>query len=307
VTLGVSNLRVGALVVLVGQAVCLAACPGYVEHPAAPLNPPELDIPRLDAGAGAASAADGIRFGHPLPVVGGRWSVAVHASSRSGEAGGGEQVSSYDSEYTVEILAVDGPAPSRVKLRFAINAHSYQGNPVSTALEGNEYVVDARAPHVRDATDGAAPPDEAQRVLDMFPDLGTRTRIDEVLPDDAMHLGDRRDELAGAVLRVIHPRAWTLRSGTATLVSAASDHGTFEVTLDAASDTGLEMQLKGTAQVALRDARLTDLALQGPYSIPANTRGPQVTPLNKNAPSEPPGTFSLHRTITSGSAPRSGY
>ena len=240
-----------------------------------------------------AVSADGVRFGHPLPVVGATWTVVVHASSQSADPGGGEQLATYDSEYVVEVVAVDGPAPSRVKLRFSRNAHAYQGNPVPTVLEGKEYVVDARAPHVRDASGGAAPEDETQRVLDVFPDLGTRARIDEVLPDDAMHVGDRRDDLAAAILRVIHPRAWSLRAGGATLARVTGDEGVFDVSLDATSDTGLEMQLTGTAHVRTRDARLTQLDLDGPYV------------LKKPGTSEPPGTFSLRRRVTSEAAPHS--
>ena len=285
--LGATILRVGALAVLVGQAACSGAARPLV------VTAPELDIPRLDGGAPVA-LEDGIRFGHPLPTVGTAWTVSVHATSVAEE-----QVSTYISEYRVEILAVDGPAPSRVKLRFVRNVHSYQGHDTPTVIEGKEYVVDARAPHVRDATNAAAPEPETQRVLDVFPDLGTRTRIDEVLPDRAMHIGERRDELAAAILRVIHPRAWTLREGRATLVRLdgnSGDDAVFKVSIDASSESGLTMDVSGEAHVRLADAHLTDLSLDGRYVL---TKTGTATP-------EPPGKFNLRRRITSEAAPRSG-
>lgn len=290
---GVTIFRVGAVVFLVGHA--LVGCPRPAD-PAVALAPPDLVIPPLDGGATPppSPSGGGVRFAHPAPIAGTWWTVLVHASSHSSDDAGGDQVSTYDSEFRVEVLAVDGPVPSRVKLRFSKNAHAYQGNPVPTVIEGKEYTVDAHPPHVRDATNAAAPEDEAQRVLDVFPDLGTRTRIDEVLPDDAMHIGERRDELAAAVLRVIHPRAWTLRTGNATLVRVDGDHAVFRVSIDATSDTGLVMELSGEAQVRLHDARLSDLTLDGRYE------------LKRAGTSEPPGTFSLRRRITSEAAPRIG-
>lgn len=230
---------------------------------------------------------EGARFGHPPPVAGDAWSVRVEASSRSDE-----QVSTYVSEFRAEILAVDGPAPSRVKLRFARNVHGSQGAEKPTVIDGKEFVVDARAPHVRDAAGAPAPEDEAQRVLDVFPDLGTRARIDEVLPDDVMRIGDRRDELAAAVLRVVHPRAWTLQAGTAKLARVEGEQAVFQLTLDATSESGVHMQVSGEARVRLADARLTELTLDGSYE--AGTGG-----------AKQPGTFSLRRRVTSDRAPRS--
>ena len=300
---GVRFVRAHAMGVLVGQAalgaLISAGCPGS-PPPAVALTPSELDIPPLDAGreGGLGTASAGVRFGHPAAAVGTAWSVSVQASSRSSDpatAGVSEQLSTYDSEFRVEVLAVDGPAPSRVKLRFLRNIHTYQGAPTPTAIDGKEYVVDARAPHVRNATgpatNNAAPEGETQRVLDVFSDLGTRTRIDEVLPDDTMSIGERRDELAGAVLRVIHPRAWTLRTGTATLARADGEHAVFVVSLDASSENGLRMELSGEAHVRLRDASLSDLSLDGRYELASGK--------------EPPGHFTLRRRVTSDPAPRS--
>jgi hypothetical protein len=288
-------LNVGALAVLVGQG---CATP---RSSTAALGAPELVIPPLDAGANANANAftetpDGLRFGHPVPRTGDAWSVSVRASSRSHDPQdpqATEQVSTYESDVRVEVLAVDGPAPSRVRLRFARNVQTYQGQPTPTVLDGKEYVIDARAPHVRDASGKAAPEPETQRVLDVFPDLGTRTRIDEVLPDVAMKMGERRDELAAAVLRVIHPRAWTLESGTALLAEMEGGHARFAVTVDARSSSGLRVFLTGDAHVRLSDSQLSELTLEGRYE--------QTTP----GSNDPPGRFTLTRRITSEAAPRS--
>jgi hypothetical protein len=217
------------------------------------------------------------------------WTVVLHAASHAADPQGNEQVSAFDSEVRVEVLAVDGPAPSRVRMRFLRNVQTYQGRDTATLVDGKEYVVDARAPHVRDLTNAPAPEAEAQRVLDVFPDLGTRSRIDEVLPDEEMRLGERRDELAAAVLRVIHPRAWTLHAGTAVLshVELDAQQAVFKVTLDASSEGGLRMKVSGEAHVALRDAQLAELALDGTYETKTDA-----------GVVEPPGTFSLRRKVT---------
>jgi hypothetical protein len=284
---------VGALASVVGQA-CGGSRPATLA-----LNRPDLVIPPLDAGPGdGAGTGDGVRFRHPVAELGTAWHVVVHASSRSLDGPSGEQISSYDSAFRVEVLAVDGPAPSRVSLRFERNVYRYQGREAPTVIDGKEYVVDARAPHVRVAGGAAAPEAETEHVLDVFPDLGTRTRIDEVLPDDTMRVGDTRDELAVAVLRVIHPRAWTLRAGSATLSRSEGGSAVFDVILDASSTSGLHMVLNGEARVALRDSQLVDLRLDGTYEG-ARDSGTDA----------PPGTFSLRRTLTSaptsGQAPRS--
>jgi hypothetical protein len=279
----VTILRVGALAVLVGQA-CAGPPPATLA-----LRRPDLVVPPLDAGANdGGPTGDGIRFGHPVAEPGSAWNVVVHASSRSPDGPAAEQVSTYESAYRVEVLAIDGPAPSRVSLRFERNVYGYQGREAATVIDGKEYVVDARAPHVRVAGGAAAPEAETERVLDVFPDLGTRTRIDEVLPDDTMRIGDTRDELAAAVLRVIHPRAWMLRAGSATLSRVDSSSAVFDVILDASSTSGLHMVLNGEARVALRDSQLVDLRLDGTYEGERD-----------GGADAPPGTFSLRRTLTS--------
>jgi hypothetical protein len=234
-----------------------------------------------------------VKFGHPVPATGTTWTVILHAVSTSTDAAtngavtvGMEQVSTYDSEFQVDVLAVEGPAPSRVRLRFTRNVRTFQDRQTPTEIDGKEYVVDARAPHVRDATGAPAPEPETQRVLDVFPDLGTRARIDEVLPDEAMRIGEKRDELAAAILRVIHPRAWTLRAGAATLARVEGEDAVFKVSIDASSETGLHMELAGEAHVRVRDARLSDLTLNGSYDTK-----------QKAGTSEPPGTFKLQRRV----------
>jgi hypothetical protein len=281
----------GALAFAVGQA-CGAPRPATL----APSRP-DLVIPPLDTGRIDRTApGDGIRFGHPVAEPGSGWNVVVHASSRSADGPSGEQISSYESAFRVEVLAVDGPAPSRVSLRFERNVYGYQGREAPTVIDGKEYVVDARAPHVRVAGGAAAPEAETERVLDVFPDLGTRARIDEVLPDASMRVGDTRDELAGAILRVIHPRAWTLRAGSATLSRSDGSSAVFDVIIDASSTSGLHVVLKGEAHVALRDSQLVDLRLDGTYEGERD-----------GGADAPPGTFSLRRTLTSAatSAPTS--
>jgi hypothetical protein len=286
--------RVGAAGLRVGQILAsLVISAGACATPPRPPPPPDLVIPRLDRDAGtAALGGDGVRFGHPPAAVGMAWTVELRATSRSADgpinpSGGGEQVSVYESTYRVDVLEVAGPAPSRVKLRFLRNVHFYQESPLPTAIDGKEYIVDARAPHVRDATGAAVPTAESERVLDIFPDLGTRARIDEVLPDEALAIGARRDELAGAILRVIHPRAWTLRAGTATLVRVEGAHAVFEISLDAASESGLRLEVHGEARVRREDARLSELVLRGGYE-----------PKDRGS-TDPPGSFEMRRTVTS--------
>ena len=280
--------RLGALVLVVGQGC---------KEPAAPVatTTPALEIPPLVAGADAGPRTrDGIRFGHPVPSPGRAWRVAVLATSRSEDPAGDTQISTYESNLRVEVLAVDGPAPSRVRLHFLQNAESFQGIGKPTIVEHKDYVVDARAPHVRDTADHPAPAAEAQRVLDAFPDLGMRARVDQVLPTDAMQLGERRDELAAAVLRIVHPRAWTMHAGTATLVRADGEHAVFMLSLDASSESGLLMQLTGEAKISLADSEVADLSLDGRYETKKDA-----------GPPEPPGTFRYHRQVTSDPSPRS--
>ena len=94
-----------------GLFVGQAGCAGRSAAPVVQVGP-DLDIPPLDGGAGArpVGSSDGIRFGHPLPVAGTAWKVSVIATSLSDEsptAPGGQQVSTYVSEYRVEQFGND--------------------------------------------------------------------------------------------------------------------------------------------------------------------------------------------------------
>lgn len=263
-------------------ALLFACSPAGRGSSVAPTEPP-LDIPPLhDAAAAPADDEGTVRFRRAPPTVGARWIVSTHAESRTADPASGPEISAYTSEYEVLILAVSGPAPSRVRLHFDTNVHSYRGAEKPTVLNGRSYVVDTNAPYVHGEGDAAVSEEERERVLDVFPDLGTRTRIDEVLPDDAMHVGQKRDDLAAAILRVIHPRAWTLAAGQATLARAAGDEAVFTVSLDATSGSGIRMKVEGEARVRLRDARLTGLALDGTYG---------------HASSSTAGSFTLRRTV----------
>ena len=291
--------RVGARALRVGQIVGALTLAAVACAPApAPRSTPDLVIPRLDGDAGPPPATGaGARFGHPPATVGAAWTVELRAASRSPDPPGGargEQITLYESTYRVEVLAVAGPAPSRVKLGIVRNVHTLQDRPTPTVIDGKEYVVDARPPHVRDAAGAAASPAESERVLDIFPDLGTRARVDQVLPDETLAVGARHDDLAAAILRVIHPRLWTLRAGTATLARLDGEHAVFAIDLTATSDSGLRLQISGEARVRLRDARLEGLVLDGRYERP----GAEAT--------DPPGTFELRRTVTSEPEARSG-
>ena len=271
-------------------AFALSACPPAASPP--PVVEPGLDVPRLDGGSLSPSTG-GIRFGRVAPVVGARWGVSVEARSALADPQGGTQLSEYLSSYTVEILATNGPAPSRVRLAFERNVQRYQGIDKATAVDGKSYVVVDVPPHVRDDAGGAAPEDEAQRVLDMFPDLGTRTQIDQVLPDAAMEIGDSRNELAAAVLRVIHPRAWTLNAGTAVLARTDGEEAVFTIAIDATGTSGLRMDVTGEARVRLRDARLSRISLDGTY-------------VHVNGSASEPGTFTLRRTVRDSSELQGG-
>lgn len=266
-----SGYRAGVLALL--AAGCTASCTpaGSSQQAVAPVDV-TLEVPRL-GDAGVETASGGVRFGRVPATVGDRWAVSVRAESRIADPQGGEQRSGYESDYEVDVLATNGVAPSRVQLRFARNVNVYQGAEKPTSIDGKTYVVDAAEPRVRDASGGAAPEEEAQRILDVFPDLGTRTGIDQVLPDEPMHVGERRDDLAAAVLSVLHPRAWKLRSGAATLTSFDATEAVFSVTLDATSGSGVHMVVAGEVRVRNRDARLAAIELHGTYELGPSSSG----------------------------------
>ena len=275
--------RIRALV----AAALFGACAPSTSPPAVE---PVLDIPRLDGGSAAPTAPAGVRFGRVPPAVGARWKVTVSARSASADPQGGLQRSEYVSSYIVEVLGTNGPAPSRVRLVFEKNVQRLQGRENPTAIDGKTYVVDATPASdgaggfaVRDGSGAPVTEEEQQRVLDVVPDLGTRTQVDQILPDSAMTIGDARDELAGAILRVIHPRAWTLNKGTAVLARTQAEDAVFALTIDATGSNGIRMVVSGEAKIRLRDARLVEIALDGTYD-------------RAMGPGPDPGTFSLRRT-----------
>jgi hypothetical protein len=138
---------------------------------------------------------------------------------------------------------------------------------VRVAVHGTE-------PFVRDASGGAASENETERVLDVFPDLGTRTRIDEVLPEVPMAIGDARDDLAPALLRLVHPRLWQLETGKASLARVEGSDAVFAIALVATSKaSGVHMDVKGEARIRTRDSRLVGLALDGAYDHDDATKG----------------------------------
>jgi hypothetical protein len=280
------RVRSAPLVLFVGLLLSSACSPSQRGPSTPAFDESTLVVPRLDGGGSMEpnGSNGGVRFGRVPPRVGSRWSVNVQARSTTGDPQGGVQVSEYVSSYTVEILGANGPAPSRVRLVFEKNVQRYQGVDKATVVDGKTYVVDATPPHVRDDAGAPALEEERERVLDMFPDLGTRPQIDQVLPDGAMALGDERNELAGAILRVIHPRAWSLEKGSAVLARTDGDDAVFTIALDATGTNGLRIDVKGEARIRLRDARLGMIALEGTYE-------------QAKGRASDPGTFVLRRTV----------
>ena len=245
------------------------ACTPAAQSTNAPVET-ALAVPPLGDG-GSTAARDGVRFGRVPAAVGMRWAVSTRAESRTDD---GDQISRYESDYTVEVLEIDGPAPSKVRLRFDRNVSIYREAERPTTVHGNTYVVDGVEPFVRDASGGPASENETERVLDVFPDLGTRTRIDEVLPEEAMRIGESRDDLAPALLRLIHPRLWQFVSGKATLARVDGPDAVFTITLVAESKaSGVRMDVKGDAHIRLHDARLVALKLDGSYDHGDATKG----------------------------------
>lgn len=242
--------------------------------PAAPSTNAPVDIaltvpPMTDGGE--RPTRDGVRFGRTPPAVGMRWTVSTLAESGTED---GDQHSRYESDYTVEVLAVEGPAPSRVRLRFERNVSIFREAERPTTVHGKTYLVDSTEPFVRDASGGAASENETERVLDVFPDVGTRTRIDEVLPEDPMRVGESRHDLAPALLRLVHPRLWKLATGTATLSRVEGSEAVFSVALVAESQaSGIKMAVKGSARIRIRDSRLVALELAGAYDHGDATKG----------------------------------
>lgn len=229
-----------------------------------------LTVPPMTE-AGAGTVRDGVRFGRTPPAAGTRWAVSTRAESGTED---GDQGARYESDYTVEVLAVEGRAPSRARVHFERNVNVFREAERPTTVHGNTYVVESVAPFVRDASGNAASENETERVLDVFPDLGTRSRVDEVLPEDAMTVGESRDDLAPALLRVVHPRLWKLVTGKATLARVERGDAVFAVAWKAESSaSGILMDVKGEARIRVRDSRLVGLDVAGSYGQSEATKG----------------------------------
>lgn len=270
----------------IGSALLVAAagCSGG----APPVVAPSIEVPAVRARTRDDSAHEPrlVRFGHVSPAAGARWHVTTEATSSVTDARHATLGHVYLSSYSVEVLDTNGRAPSRVRLSFEQNHYVVNGAETPTSLEGKTYVLETTAPHVRDASGAPAPADEAERVLDIFPELGTRTQIDQVLPDAPMSIGDDRGELAAAVLSVIHPRGWTLGGGSATLTAVDDTAAYFTTTIDAtAKNSGIRMWIKGEVRVRLADAQLMGLLLSGTYALPGESES-----------SEPEGVITIRRT-----------
>lgn len=264
-----------AITLYATPVLVLTGCPREPEIAAAPVDVP-LEVPRVDGGIVAAPTTDpsAVRFGRENAKVGDRSHQHVLARSEWRDETHDESAS-YESEFVIEVLAVEGPAPSRVKIAFRKNENFDNVSHQATPIDGHTYLVDVKEPHVLDATTNAPPSaDEISRVSDVLPDLGTRAQIDQVLPDTAMHLGDHRDDIAGAIARILHPRYWGVDKGTAVLTRTEAGDAIFAVALDATSSaTGMKMSVKGDARVRLRDARLEGFALVGTFVRPNREKG----------------------------------
>lgn len=296
--------RVGAGVIRVGQrllplSLALAACPAAPFAPA-PRSAPDLVIPRLDRDAGASEAVEGARFAHLPATVGTTWTVEQTASSRSPDpSGGGEQRTLYESTFRVEILQVDGPVPSLVRLVILKNVRTYQDRGTVTAIDGKSFVIDALSMKVRSDSGDEVGTIERDQLVDLVPELGRRSLVEQALPDAPLPIGGRADDLARALVRVLHPRAWNFLAGTAVLVRVEAGHATFRVEIESQADgpdgtdsNGLRLATRGEARIRLGDSRLMYFELDGRYELP--TLGAATLP----------GTFELRRTITSEPAAR---
>lgn len=295
--------RVGARGIRVGQrllplTIALAACPAAPLAPA-PRSAPDLVIPRLDRGAGTSEpTGEGPRFGHPPATVGTTWTVEQEASSRSPDPGGGvgEQRSLYESKFRVEVLQVDGPVPALVRVVILRNVRTFQNRVTPSAIEGKSYVIDALSMNVQSELGDPVGTLDREQLVDLVPELGRRSPVEQALPDAPLPVGARDDDLSRALLRVLHPRSWNFRDGSAVLVRVEAGHAVFRVEIEGQADgldgNGLKLDVHGEARIRLADSRLTLFSLDGRYELPGA------------AATNPPGTFELRRTVTSEPAAR---
>lgn len=242
-------------------------------------EPAPLDVPRLTASASTPQpdAPGSLRFGREPPRVGDKTRTIVLARSVYDDPQSGPQSESYDSDFEEEVLAVHGPAAARVKVTFKTNEIFDNVASKPTVIQGKSYFVDVTSPNVLDvATQQPPSHDEITRVLDIVPDLGTRTGIDQVLPDRPLALRESRDDLAGAVLRILHPRFWSLTNGSAifTRVDPQAGLADFDVRIAATStNSGMAIELSGIVRIRYRDSKLGQFVLHGTYTRPNGEKG----------------------------------
>lgn len=208
-----------------------------------------------------------MRF-HRVPLAPGmRWTTQTRAESFGDDGTGNERVATYLSEYNVEVLSAQAGVPTRVRVHFARSVDEVPGATLPRYIHGKTYVVDAQGPTVEAEGGGAAPPHEAERVLDVFADIGTRMRVDEALPETPMRIGDRCDGLASAILRILNPRSWKEESATATLARVEGPNGVFAFAFEASTVSGMLLKLEGQAWVRMSDARLVQARGEGTFRI----------------------------------------
>ncbi len=259
----VTKFRVGAGVLVLASAL---SCSPATPAPRVGVEP-ILDIPRIAVDGGAVVKAE-TRFVRVPPRVGQKTHISVSAVSETPNGGPqpvGAYVEQYDSELAVEVLSVESSATTEVSVTFLRNVYVSNRGDMPTAIDGKSYLVGVKPPYVKSESGAAAPSEEAERVLDVFPDLGTRSRIDEALPDEPLAIGDRRDDLAQAVLRVMHPRAWMADRAVATLVRIEGGDAVFSLSLAARSTNAGKMDLTGDVRVRLQGASLASISLSGSY------------------------------------------
>jgi hypothetical protein len=241
------------------------------------------------------------KFGARTFRVGERWSVRTWAEGLADDGGGATQSSRYDALLHVTVLSVvgggaSGAAPARLEVRFEKSLRAYQHEPKPTDLHGKTYVLDASTETVRDASGAEASANESELVRDAYPDVGTSSRIEQALPDGLLTPGMDAPGLAEAVLRSLHPRAWTFNHGRATFKEVDGEEAVFAIALDTTSARGLHLDVSGEARFRVADRQQTRLVLRGSYE--------------KTEPPEVQGQFSIERyftaAVSAAPAPSSG-
>lgn len=250
-----------AYLVVVALAACAGAQPALRREDA-------LDIPTLAAPASSRAPEDAgpsVTIRRRPARAGDRWRVTVKADSREQTSWGFEEHATYDTAYDVEVLAIEGAAPSRLRVHYDHNVRTSRGQETRTPVDGQTYLVEAAQKlRVVDGGELATRPDEAQLVSDMFPDLGAPGSVESSLREGALRVGDRQDGLARAVARLVHPRAVTLESGSATVARLEGDRLELALDMVLVWQMGSRAALKGKALVR-SDGLLLRVALEGAF------------------------------------------